>query len=132
MEKCIHCGKEIYHPAKICHHCGGEINSKMKFDEGVQKSDVSDKTLGIIAYITLIGFVLALILSNGREKSEFLKLQLSQSLALTLCHMACIMVPVAGWLCSIIVFVAWILALVYACQGKMKPLPIIGELKIFG
>ncbi|MCR5526434.1 MAG: zinc ribbon-containing protein [Lachnospiraceae bacterium] len=131
MKVCEHCGKEIYHAAAICHHCGNKVETETEVIEEKPVSDVSDKTLGIIAYITLIGFILALVLSNGRERSEFLKLQLSQALIITLCHIGGIMVPLVGWVLLIVVFFAWASALIFACQGKTKPLPVIGEFRVF-
>jgi len=96
------------------------------------------KTIAIISYLTIIGWVMALIMRQSEEpKSELSRFHLRQSLGL-------IIVGVIGWyllswLAGLLNFwlllnafrigllVYWILGLVNAIQGEKKYLPFIGE-----
>lgn len=101
-------------------------------DYNVVNSDMSgnDKAMGIIAYITWIGLILAAVLGgeNGR-RSAYLKFHLNQSLVLYLFALLSI-IPFIGWIWGIFVFVCWIIALVGACSGQMKRVPLIGGIEL--
>lgn len=95
----------------------------------------NDKAMGIIAYITLIGFLIALFggANNGR-RSPYLNFHLNQSLILLLANVIVgiisgISVAIGGLL-SLVVFVFWIMAIVGAAKGQTKPLPLIENIKL--
>ncbi len=103
-----------------------------------------DKTIAIIAYLTLIGFIVALIL-HMNKKTKLGAFHLRQMLgliltgiALGLCGLVLIFIPIIGWLCHwallIALFVLWVLGLIGAVNGRMDPVPIVGTLyqKWFG
>ena len=99
---------------------------------------MSKKTTDIIAYITPIGLIIALIFGD-RENSKF---HLNQALVLWLAGIIADIiknilegVPVLGALISIIcaaagiaLFVFWIMGLVSAVQGTEKKVPVVGDI----
>lgn len=84
------------------------------------------KTKAIIAHITIIGWIVAIVL-NSSEKDEFASYYIRQLLGLYLLGIICTLIPIVGWIVSIAVFVFWILSLIGAAQGEMKETPIVGK-----
>lgn len=90
------------------------------------------KTVAVIAYITLIGWIIALIMNNGNKTllGSYLVRQ-----ALGIMCVAIVLNILAGfldfsiisWIVWVGVLVFWILGLVSAVQGEMKPVPVLGE-----
>jgi len=106
-----------------------------------------DSTAAILSYIPVIGFIIALILHNGK-KTELGSYHLRQSLGLHLtgiavCFLIVILaffslIPFLGLIFGMINFVLvfggslaflvfFILGLIYAAQGQQKPLPLVGD-----
>lgn len=91
------------------------------------------KTTAIIAYITLIGLIIAFVL-NTDKKNSFANYHIRQSLGLGLTGLALgiiNIIPFLGWLVSIIGFAIllamWITGLMSALNGKEKPVFLLGE-----
>ena len=93
---------------------------------------MSKQTTDIVAYITIIGWIIA-ILAGDRANSKF---HLNQSLVLIIFAIIAgvlRLIPFIRWIgviLAIIVFVLWIIGLVRACMGSEKPIPILGGIKI--
>lgn len=103
----------------------------------------NSKTIAIISYITLIGWVVAIIMHNNeKEKSEFALFHIRQSLGLMLTFIA---VPIASLVIAFIPFInmlfafvsvivyigvliLWILGLVAAVNNETKEVPLLGAL----
>ena len=92
-----------------------------------------EKTNGMIAYITIIGFIIAFI-QNQEIKSEHVNYHIRQMLGLICLSFGSFIVgfiPFLGWIASPIVaigvFVFWIMGLIGATNGERKPVPILGE-----
>ncbi len=115
-----------------------------------------DKTVAILAYITLIGFVVAIILHSSK-KTKLGAFHLRQMLGY-------ILTVVVGWICvafvmfvllivlafmksfvlllvpliyfafGISMLVLWIMGLIAAIKGEIKPMPVVGPMyqKWFG
>ncbi|WP_330617720.1 SHOCT domain-containing protein [Pseudobutyrivibrio sp.] len=86
---------------------------------------MSAQTTGIVAYLTWIGFIIA-ILVGDRDGAKF---HINQALVINLFFFLG-WIPVLGWIWSIIMVVLWIIALVGACNGEERPVPILGGIKI--
>lgn len=89
------------------------------------------KTTDIVAYLTWIGFIIALV-SGDKENSKF---HLNQALVLNLFALIGSLtgVPIIGiiaGLWSLFVFVCWIIALIGAVKGEEKEVPLLGKIKI--
>ncbi len=85
------------------------------------------KLVAILSYITLIGWVIALIL-NMQNKTDLGSFHIRQALLLLLSMIVLSWIPMIGWLLSIVLFVFWVIGLVYAIQGQQKEIPLIGKL----
>jgi uncharacterized membrane protein len=96
-----------------------------------------DKTAAIVSYLTLIGFIVAVVL-HGAKKTRLGAYHLRQALglmlaaiALTILGFALALIPFIGWLIGICawlaLFILWVMGLVAAANGELKPLPVVGE-----
>ncbi|MBJ2173987.1 hypothetical protein JBL43_07045 [Aureibaculum sp. A20] len=91
------------------------------------------KTIAIIAYITLIGLIVAFVMNN-EKKDPFATYHIKQSLGLGLTGLALStinIIPILGWIVSFLGFFVivymWIISLLNALNGKQKPAPILGK-----
>lgn len=89
------------------------------------KTDNS-KLVAILSYITLIGWVIALILNN-QNRTKLGSFHIRQALLLLLIGLVVQFFPVIGWILSIILFVFWIMGLISAIKEEQKEVPFIGS-----
>ena len=86
----------------------------------------------IIAYLTWIGWLIALCIRDRRD--EFTRKHLNQALCLnaaaSIASFLSRFLPFIGDALSLVVFVFWIIGFVRACRGIWKPLPLVGEIEI--
>ena len=93
-----------------------------------------DTTVALLAYITIIGFIIAIIMHSSK-KTVLGSYHLRQALGLFLTGfcaavaLACI--PVVGWMLipfvTLGILVLAIIGLIAAINGQQKPLPLLGE-----
>lgn len=83
------------------------------------------KTTSIVAYITLIGLIIALC-AGDKEGAKF---HVNQALVIWLFSLLAI-IPCIGWIWGIFMLVCWILGLIAAINQEEKPVPLIGGIKI--
>lgn len=97
-----------------------------------------DKTVAILSYITLIGFIAAIVI-HSNKKTRLGAFHLRQVLGFFLTGMVVgfggvvlLLIPILGVLCVfglwVGMFVLWILGLIAAINGQMKPMPVVGPL----
>lgn len=91
------------------------------------------KTTAIIAYITIIGLIIAFIMNNDK-KNSFAAYHIRQCVGLALTGLALSVInviPLLGWIISffggIFMFILWIIGLIAAINGQEKPVPLLGE-----
>ncbi|MBL9214382.1 MAG: hypothetical protein JNG83_02785 [Opitutaceae bacterium] len=96
-----------------------------------------DRTVAILAYITIIGFIIAIVLHSSK-KTQLGAFHLRQVLGLFvtgvafgLCAIVLAFIPILGWLA---IMVGWlgmlamvIMGLIGAATGSQKPVPVLGE-----
>jgi uncharacterized membrane protein len=106
-----------------------------------QPAQQEDKTAAILAYITLIGYIVAIVM-HGNNKTKIGSYHLKQatglilfSIASWLALMIIAFLPFIGFLILFLSPVLWILILVLvimgvinAANGAMKPIPVLGTL----
>ncbi len=97
------------------------------------KGTFDPKTVAIIAYLTVIGLVVAFVLNNDK-KNEFATFHIKQSLGLVIISLGLFiigMIPILGWILSflgsIFLLYLWIMGLINAINHKTKPVPILGQ-----
>lgn len=97
------------------------------------------KTIAIVSYLTIIGWIIAYVM-HGSNKTSAGAYHLRQTLLLhiiALClwilNMLFVFIPFLGWLINIVImlagiglFVLWLLGLIAAINGEEKPMPLIG------
>ncbi len=83
------------------------------------------KVTGIVAYLTWIGLIIALV-AGDKEGAKF---HINQALVIALFAFLS-WIPFIGWIAGIFVFVCWIMGLIYAIQEEEKEVPLIGKIKI--
>lgn len=84
------------------------------------------KTKAIVAHITWVGWLIALII-NSSQKDEITSFYIRQLLGIYLFSIVITFIPlvnIVGW---ILAFIFWILSLVGAINGEMKETPVIGK-----
>ena len=101
------------------------------------------KTVAILSYITIIGFIIALVLNNDKQnKSDLGVFHLRQALGIYLTGVVLsiaqgifLFIPFLGWLINLAItlslialFVFWILGLIAAINGEKKAVPFVGKL----
>ena len=96
-----------------------------------------DRTVAILSYITLIGFIVAIVI-HSNKKTQLGAFHLRQVLGLIvsgvafgICAIVLAFIPILGWL---LIMAGWITMLVFvvmgfisAATGQMKPVPLIGD-----
>ena len=90
-------------------------------------SIMDGKTIAIVSYITLIGWVIALIL-NSEAKDKHASFHLRQMLMLMLAAVVLGWIPILGLIAGVVIFIFWILGLISAVNGTKKEVPILGPL----
>lgn len=83
------------------------------------------KTTSIVAYITWIGLIIALVLGD-REGAKF---HLNQALVIMLASLLWIM-PCIGLLWGIFCFVCAVMGCISAINGEEKEVPLLGQIKL--
>jgi uncharacterized membrane protein len=94
---------------------------------------MDDKTKSIVAHLTIIGWVIALVM-NQTEKGPNTSYYLRQMLGLMILGilgsviLMFLPVPYLSTVWSILILILWILSLVSAAGGTQKPLPVVGDM----
>ncbi len=91
------------------------------------------RTTDVVAYLTWVGLVIALVIGD-RYGARF---HLNQALVLVLSSIVLsfvAIIPILGWLVFIVgeifLFICWIIGLVSAIQGKENPVPLVGGIQL--
>lgn len=87
---------------------------------------MNKKVTGIFAYIGLIFWLIAYV-AGDKEGAKF---HLNQALVLNIAGLVCGVIPVIGWILSVVVLVFAIMGIVSAVKEEDKPLPIIGGITL--
>ena len=91
------------------------------------------KITGIVAYLTIIGWIVAYI-AGDKEGAKF---HLNQALVIALCGIVNGVIgaiPIIGWIASflinILIIVCVVLGIIAAAKDEEKEVPILGSIKI--
>jgi uncharacterized membrane protein len=100
---------------------------------------MDQKTISWVSYITLIGWIIALVSYNGSpDKSSLARFHLRQSFGIMATLFAfyvavfllIFIIPFLFFLFPVVwitIIILWILGLISAINGEEKPLPLIGN-----
>jgi uncharacterized membrane protein len=86
----------------------------------------TDKIVAILGYITLLGWLVAIVL-HDKHKCSFTTFHLRQSLGLIITGALLALIPLIGWLMNIAVFLVWLYAIYHAIQGRQEKVPVLGD-----
>lgn len=110
-----------------------QVNNPGNMPNNPSSAVEEGKTIAIIAYITVIGLIIALVL-NAEKKNSFAKFHIRQSLGIMLTGLVVSFiswVPILGWivwaLAAVLLLVLWISGFLAALSGKEKVVPVLGH-----
>lgn len=83
------------------------------------------KNVAIIAHLTIIGWIIALIMNS--PKTDLGSFYIRQMLGLGLTAILLSWIPILGWILGLVMFVFWIMSLLGALSGQKKITPILGQ-----
>lgn len=110
-------------------------------NQTIQQEDPG-KTVAILSYCTLIGFIIALVLNGDQKnKSDLGVFHIRQALGIFITSFSMMVlsflfmfIPFIGWLITILIylgyiglFVFWILGLIAAINSEKKAVPLLGD-----
>ncbi len=95
-----------------------------------------DRTVAILSYLTIIGFIVALVMHSNKKTAlgsfhlrQCLGLIIS-AIALSVAGMILAFIPIIGWLAVLAgwlgFLVLWVMGLIGAASGEQKPVPVLG------
>ena len=88
---------------------------------------MDDKTKAIVSHITLIGWIVALVLNQGENKTELASFYIRQMLGLFLLVVVLGLIPIVNLIAWILGVVLWILSLIGSLNGEKKLTPVVGQ-----
>ena len=93
---------------------------------------MDDKTKSIVAHITLIGWIIALVMNQsdkGPNTSFYLRQNLGlMILALVGSILGIAILPIISTIIGIAVLILWILSLIGSLSGEQKLTPVVGDM----
>ena len=105
-------------------------NSETNFS---QQTIEEGKTIALIAYLTVIGLIIAFVMNNDK-KNPFAIYHVRQVIGLVVTGIGSFiigLIPFIGWIASIaisiLIIVMWISGLLNALNGQAKPMPVLGK-----
>ena len=127
MSYCRKCGAEIHDGELCCPNCGEPTGEMRQTTVSLDAS--SEKVMACLGYFTWIGLVIALLITKGQRRSEFLRFHMNQAIVLDLVALLSL-IPVIGIVVGVACFVARAYCIIGAAQENMWKLPVIGDITI--
>ena len=90
-----------------------------------RRNHMDKRTTGIVAYISVIGLVLALAIGD----KEGAKFHINQALVILLFNFL-VFVPYVGRAWGVFMLACWVMGIVTAARDEEKPVPIIGTIQL--
>ncbi|SDG85548.1 hypothetical protein [Winogradskyella thalassocola] len=84
------------------------------------------KNVAIIAHITFIGWIIALVM-NSSNKTKFGSFYIRQMLGLVIIAVVTSWIPIINLVMWLVLLVAWIMSIIAALGGEMKPTFLFGK-----
>lgn len=85
----------------------------------------NDKLFAILSYIGIL-WLLGLLITPEKDHA-FVKNHVNNGIILTIAGIICGIIPVVGWIASIVVLVFAIMGIVKAATGELFTIPVIGD-----
>ena len=84
------------------------------------------KNVAIIAHITLIGWIIAIVM-NSANKTEFGSFYVRQVLGIMLFGLVCSIIPIVNFFAWILPLIMWVMSLIGSLSGEKKPVFLLGN-----
>lgn len=148
MAYCSRCGSKVENSAQFCPQCGAPVNQTAPASSGsdfnsidaegkdytstYSASDIAEnKMLCILCYLGILLLIPLLV----KQDSKYVRFHCNQGLLLLIFDIIIsivAVVPLIGWLVSVVGYVAslvfLVMGIVNTCNGRAKTLPIIGNI----
>ncbi|MCL2695691.1 MAG: zinc-ribbon domain-containing protein [Clostridiales bacterium] len=124
MAFCSRCGAKMEEGARFCAACGTNAQGERSAPVSGQDDISRNKGYAVCAYLGLL-FLVPLL---AAKDSPFARFHTNQGIWLFFGWIICGIVPIFGWLCSVVMLVFTILGIVNAAQGEFKSLPLVDKL----
>ena len=127
---CPSCGTATNANQVMCINCGASLAVAKTSVVAHTAAQDNSKTVAIVAHLTVIGWIIALIL-NSQNKSEFGSFHIRNMLGLIIFNFIGIFtIPLflIGWIIMIFNFVVWLISFINAINNKTEPLLVYGSL----
>lgn len=134
-EKISSSAKEFSEDAKEFAHDAKEKASEFADDAKASAKEFADdakevfsdgKNVAIIAHITLIGWIIAIVM-NSSNKTEYGSFYVRQVLGIMLVGFVCMIIPIVNFIAWILPLSMWIMSLIGALSGEKKPVFLLGN-----
>ncbi|GGH45289.1 hypothetical protein IA57_03865 [Mangrovimonas yunxiaonensis] len=96
------------------------------FSNDAEKVLSDGKNVAIIAHITLIGWIIAIVMNSGEKKTEYASFYIRQMLGIIIIGFVLSMIPIINIIGWILVLILWIMSLVGSLSGEKKPIFLLG------
>lgn len=147
---CSNCGKDIADNVKFCDGCGSPVVSEQTNTQGTQKATVQagsqdNKVIFILAYFGILFFLPLVSCPNSKEgrfhaNQGLLLLITSVAGQIAVAILSAILIAISWrlalissllyWAWAIVIIALVVIGIVNANKGNLKPLPVIGKIKI--
>jgi ElaB/YqjD/DUF883 family membrane-anchored ribosome-binding protein len=97
-----------------------------EFTEDAQQVFRDGKNVAIIAHLTIIGWIIAVVM-NGSHKTLMGSFYIRQVLGLIIVAIVCSWIPVVNVIAGVVLFIAWLMSLMSAFSGQLKPTFVLGN-----
>lgn len=81
----------------------------------------------ILAHITIIGWIIALMLNQNENKEEFTSFYLRQVLGLSIMGLVLSLIPGLNFIVGVLIVALWIISIVKALSNEKYVIPVVGE-----
>lgn len=97
-----------------------------EFTNDAQKALSDGKNIAIIAHLTIVGWIIALVMNSG-NKTELGSFYIRQVLGIFVLAFISAWIPLINLIAIPILFVVWLISLVNAFNGSTKPSFLLGN-----
>ena len=99
--------------------------SAKEFADDAREVLSDGKNVAIIAHITLIGWIIAIVM-NSSNKTEYGSFYIRQVLGIMLLGLVTSFIPFINFIAWILLVVLWVMSLIGALSGEKKPIFLLG------
>ena len=121
---CPSCGVSTNGNQVLCINCGASFVSQNSAAGSAANVQNNSKTVAIVAHLTIIGWIIALILNN-QNKTEFGSYYVKQMLGLFIFTIEFFFI---GLILLIFNFAVWLMSFINAINNRTKPMPVYGTM----